>query len=142
MFCGLLLPRALLIDSSQRCYITKPLFHTVPGQAFTFTFVRVLLRSKCRQTQGKSFPILRADIQRREAVYKMHEGWVTSSVQFPNHQPERLPGFDVLTLGIILKMRKKEKTLGRKKKKNIPIKPLCRIPVVLFRSGQIGRAHV
>lgn len=54
-----------------------------------------------------SFPILLAYTKREGVVYKMHEGWVTSSVQFPNYQPKKLPVFDVLWVDITLKMSKK-----------------------------------
>lgn len=85
----------------------------------------------------KSFPILLAYTEHGGAIYKMHEGWVTSSVQFPNYQPKKLPGFDVLWVEITLKMRKKESTLGRRKKK-YSLLVLSRIPVVLHQPGQLG----
>lgn len=48
----------------------------------------------------------------------MYEGWVTSSVQFPNYQPKKLPGFDVLWVEITLKMRGEKSPLliGEKEK--------------------------
>lgn len=105
-------------DASQRAarwFISASLHQKATSSACTrasihFCICQSAQCCKCRQSQwNHSRFFWPAPNTEREAVYKMHEGWVTSSVQFPNYHPQKLSGFHVLWVEITLKMSLKKK---------------------------------
>ncbi len=100
---NMLLPSMHSFDSSLCCWTSKALFTVRPGNP---PFLHLSKRSPAING-GKPSEITsnsRADIQEGRPYTKCMRVRATSSVQFPYHQPERLPGFGVLTFEIILKL--------------------------------------
>lgn len=67
----------------------------------------------------------------------MHEGKASSSVQFPNYQPERLPGLMCYRHQIIFQMGKVH-SLQMEGEKNIPITALSSLSRLVILQ-QVGR---